>query len=91
MLAALKEWRKARGASLNLDPALLWPMKSLELMASDGTGDRTLRTVAENGQHLVRNWQKDVFSESLRSLMENLGRGVDVDVEACKRSKRETA
>lgn len=75
VLKALKEWRKAQAASLNLDPALLWPMKDLEFIASDGAGVRVSGRYGANGVHLVRNWQKDVFGDSLASLLESLGRG----------------
>lgn len=78
VLTALKEWRKTQAASLNLDPALLWPMKSLEFIASEDAGVKASGKYHDNGAHLVRNWQRDVFGDSLRSLLESLGRKVSV-------------
>ncbi len=60
-LRRLKEWRSARGAELGLDPALLWPMASLERLAR---APETL--AAEFSAPEVRRWQRERFGEQLR-------------------------
>ncbi|MSQ33779.1 MAG: ribonuclease D [Dehalococcoidia bacterium] len=60
-LPRLKEWRRAQGAALGLDPALLWPMASLERLAR---APATLE--AELAAPEVRRWQREQFGEQLR-------------------------
>ena len=59
---ALKRWRTEQGERLGLDPALIWPMASLELLA------RSPQALAEelSSSTAVRRWQRAEFSASLR-------------------------
>ncbi len=60
-LAALKQWRAELGVKLQLDPAILWPMRSLERLARDlSSFDDELASPD------VRRWQEAEFGESLR-------------------------
>ncbi len=64
-LARLKAWRQAHGKRLALDPALLWPARSLERLA------RAPRTLdAETRSSDVRRWQAAEFGASLRELLD---------------------
>ncbi|MBI3742906.1 MAG: HRDC domain-containing protein [Chloroflexi bacterium] len=57
----LRTWRMEQGKRLELDPALVWPMPSLERLARDpGSLDAELRSTE------VRRWQAKAFSDSLR-------------------------
>ena len=63
-LPKLKQWRTALGDSLDLDPALLWPMASIERLSRDtGTIDAELEAPE------VRRWQRREFGDSLRRLL----------------------
>ena len=63
-LAALKAWRSELGASLGLDPALLWPMSSLKRLA--GAPD----TLAdETRSEEVRHWQRAEFGDDIRKVL----------------------
>jgi len=69
---ALKVWRQAKGTALNLDPSLLWPMRSLE--AIDVVPERRrLEFLRENGSE-VRAWQGRMFGEELEQLCAELDR-----------------
>ena len=61
-LKALKAWRAEHGERLDLDPALLWPMPSLERLARepDAWGDEIASSTA------IRRWQREELGESLR-------------------------
>ena len=60
-LTRLKRWRADLGAASEVDPSILWPMRSLERLArSPGSLD------AECASAEVRAWQRERFSESLR-------------------------
>ena len=64
-LTRLKRWRADLGAALEVDPSILWPMRSLERLArSPGSLD------AECMSAEVRAWQRERFSESLRRELE---------------------
>ena len=64
-LARLKAWRQAHGKRLALDPALLWPARSLDRLArAPGTIEAELRS------REVRRWQAAEFGASLRELLE---------------------
>lgn len=68
-LGALKEWRASLGASLSLDPPLLWPAASLERLArSPGSYD------VEVASPDVRQWQREEFAPSLLACLERLPR-----------------
>ena len=55
----------SQGKRLSLDPALLWPMRSLDRLArAPGTLDEEHRSPD------VRRWQAAEFSASLRELLE---------------------
>ena len=59
-LQILKKWRANLGEQLSLDPALIWPMASLERLArSPGTLGAELEATE------VRVWQRDQFAASL--------------------------
>ena len=60
-LARLKQWRIALGKDLSLDPALLWPMRSLQRIAREPDKLESEMQDAE-----VRRWQRKEFGKSLR-------------------------
>ncbi|MCD4814280.1 hypothetical protein K8S19_11385 [bacterium] len=62
---ALKSWRMAKGERLALDPALLWPMQSLEQLAGSARLEKALQG--------VRQWQRKTFEkEILEKISESL-------------------
>lgn len=62
-----KTWRTEQGLRLGLDPALLWPAKSLERIAAcHSSVDEECESVD------VRLWQRREFGESLRSFLGRL-------------------
>ncbi len=61
-LQILKKWRANQGIQLSIDPALVWPMASLERIAK---APHTLD--AELGSAEVRQWQRERFATSLRA------------------------
>jgi ribonuclease D len=66
-LQRLKQWRTRRAASLELDPALLWPAASLERLALqplDWTAEVLNTTNAD-----VRAWQRREFGQELRAVL----------------------
>ena len=59
-LKMLKKWRLNLGNQLSIDPALVWPMVSLERLAKDPhTVDAELKSDE------VRKWQREQFATSL--------------------------
>ncbi len=63
-LAKLKAWRVARAEELALDPALLWPTKSLQRIARfPDTLD------AEMNDDAVRDWQREEFEREIRDAL----------------------
>ena len=60
-LARLKQWRIALGKDLSLDPALLWPMRSLQRIAREPD-----KLESEMQDPDVRRWQRKEFGKSLR-------------------------
>ena len=65
-LRDLKAWRNERGEELGLDPALVWPMQSLERLARDSS---LLNDEAEEGASVVREWQAREFRESIAAAL----------------------
>ena len=63
-LSKLKQWRIAHGKRLALDPALLWPMRSLQRMAR--TPDKL---ESELRDPEVRQWQRKEFGKSLQNAL----------------------
>ena len=59
-LRDLKAWRNERGEELDLDPALIWPMPSLERLARDPSA---LQQETQNDT--VRAWQISKFGNSI--------------------------
>ena len=60
----LKRWRTAQGKSLELDPALIWPMPSLKSIAgSPQDMDKAMYSPE------VRRWQRVEFETSLRQVL----------------------
>ena len=60
-LNKLKQWRIAQGKHLSLDPALLWPMKSMQRIAREPD-----KLESEMHDPDVRRWQRKEFGKSLR-------------------------
>lgn len=67
LLRALKAWRSEKGEELDLDPALIWPMQSLEQLARDPS---LLSDETGEGASVVREWQAREFGESLAAALE---------------------
>jgi ribonuclease D len=72
-LAGLKAWRVQLGQTLGLDPSLLWPLRSLEVLAAhperrEEEFQRTLPTE-------VRAWQSQAFAGDLDRRLGELERG----------------
>lgn len=67
LLRALKAWRSEKGEELDLDPALIWPMQSLEQLARDPA---LLSDETGEGASVVREWQAREFGESLAAALE---------------------
>ena len=60
-LSRLKRWRSDLGEQLEVDPSILWPMRSLERLArAPGSLD------AECASAEVRAWQRERFADALR-------------------------
>ena len=59
-LQILKMWRANLGRQLSIDPALVWPMASLERLAK---APRTLGAELQSPE--VRQWQREQFATSL--------------------------
>lgn len=68
LLKALKAWRIELGDELKMDPALLWPMASMERLAREPDA---LADELENST-LIRRWQREEFGESLRQKLTGL-------------------
>jgi ribonuclease D len=74
-LQRLKGWRTGRGASLSLDPPLLWPAVSLERLALNPEDwraellDGESGNGAQQGTHEVRAWQRREFGSELQELV----------------------
>ncbi len=64
-LSKLKQWRIGHGKHLSLDPALLWPMKSLQRIARSPD-----KLESELRDPEVRQWQREEFGKSLRRVLE---------------------
>ena len=60
-LATLKQWRIALGKELSLDPALLWPMRSLQRIAREPD-----KLESEMQDSEIRRWQRKELGKSLR-------------------------
>jgi ribonuclease D len=63
-LKTLKSWRVAKGKTLGLDPAALWPMASLERMAE------SLQLESSNPD--IRHWQYQLLARELEQILEHL-------------------
>ena len=65
-LSRLKDWRASLGATLSLDPSLLWPTASLERLARapDTLG---VELISSN----IRRWQRDRFASSLHAYLDS--------------------
>lgn len=63
-LAILKAWRTNEAKALDFDTSLVWPMRSLERLAREpGTIQK------EQYSPEVRNWQREQFGESLKTIL----------------------
>jgi len=69
-IKVLKDWREAKGARLELDPALVCSKAVMGDLA--GTNPRTLSDLEDIKE--MRNWQKKVFGEELVSVLKRAGR-----------------
>lgn len=65
-LGRLKIWRASLGATLSLDPALLWPTVSLERLAK---APDTFGVEATSSN--IRRWQRDQFASSLHGYLKS--------------------
>ena len=65
-LKRLKAWRASIGASLSLDPSLIWPTVSLERIAM---APKTLDIELKSGD--IRHWQREHFASSLSVLLDS--------------------
>ena len=66
-LLALKKWRQTKGEQLGLDPALLWPMRSLEIIAQ--FPEKQQGEFKRQHPHCeVRAWQAREFAGELEQL-----------------------
>ena len=63
-LQILKKWRVNLGRQLSIDPALVWPMVSLERLAK---APRNLGAELQSSE--VRQWQREQFATSLRTYL----------------------
>lgn len=63
-LDMLRAWRVEHGTRLSLNPALLWPMKSLKRLACSRDDLETELQAPE-----IRRWQRVEFEDSLRRLL----------------------
>ncbi|MFC1994746.1 ribonuclease D, partial [Chloroflexota bacterium] len=63
-LSHLKEWRTSLGASLSLDPSLIWPLTSLDRLAR---APDTL--IVELASDNIRHWQRNVVAPSLQACL----------------------
>ena len=66
-LRLLKKWRQDLALTLNLDPALLWPAKSLERISVNPCSIES--ELHDSG---VRHWQRQEFAASLSEFVGNL-------------------
>lgn len=66
-LRLLKQWRLDLALTLNLDPGLLWPARSLERISAD-----PCRVESELHDSSVRRWQRREFSASLSEFVARL-------------------
>ena len=69
LLRALKDWRSDQGEKLNLDPSLIWPTNSLIQLAQSR---ESVESVIMDSD-MVRNWQKQQFSDSIRAKIKEIG------------------
>jgi ribonuclease D len=67
-LEILKAWRMTKGAALDLDPALLWPMRALQILAGHPEMIRSWLAL-QDGSLTVRQWQWRQFSKDLETLL----------------------
>ena len=63
----LKLWRSQQGASLGLDPALVWPAASLERLAH--YWNESAAESPDAGAQEVRSWQRREFSQALQQAL----------------------
>ena len=63
-LKILKMWRMNLGKQLSIDPALVWPMASLQRLAK---APRTLDEELQSRE--VRQWQREQFARSMESAL----------------------
>ena len=66
-LQLLKRWRLRQAASLDLNPALVWPSASLERLALRWNGPSAKSP--DDGAQDVRHWQRREFSQGLRQAL----------------------
>ncbi len=71
-LQVLNQWRRDKGATLGLDPALLWPTPSLERLARNPHQQDTELSPA--GSPEIRYWQRQQFAAELAAAVQDAAR-----------------
>ncbi len=69
--ASLKAWRQSKGSKLGIDPAIIWPLSSLEELALHPE-EFSAGFKGQSGKNL-REWQKREFSQELKSVLNARG------------------
>ena len=66
-LSILKEWRLRKGTEMSLDPAVMWPVASLQRIARKP--EELSEELSDENNPDVRNWQKKLFAKELEILI----------------------
>jgi len=66
-LDILKKWRSGKGAELSLDPAILWPVASLQRIARKPA--LLSEELSDKNNPDVRDWQKNLLANELEILI----------------------
>ena len=66
-LDVLKKWRSRKGKELSLDPAILWPVASLQRIARKPSV--LSEELSDKNNPDVRNWQKNLLANELEILI----------------------
>ncbi len=69
-LDILKNWRLRKGEEFSLDPAILWPMSSLQRIAREPA--LLSEELSNENNSAIRNWQKNLLATELEILVKTL-------------------